>query len=75
MSIKIHIHHGEKTYDFNPEEHPRGGRGQFGEGAGKPLKESEHPRNGAGVFVPGAHPGQRSERQKRERTDLIGNKE
>jgi len=75
MSIRIHIHHGGRTVDFVPEEHPRGGRGQFGEGAGKPLKESEHPRNGAGTFVPGSHPGQRSERQKRERTDLVGNKE
>lgn len=75
MAIKIHIHtaNGVATYDWNPQEHPRGGRGQFGAGAGKPLQAKEHPRNGAGVFVQGSHPGERSERQKRERTDLVGN--
>lgn len=73
--VKIHIHHAgtTRTVDFDPKEHPRGGRGQFGKGPGKPLKESEHPRNGAGVFVNGSHPGERSERQKRERTDLVSN--
>lgn len=73
MAVHIHVHHAGKTFDWSPEEHPRGGRGQFGEGRGKPLQAPEHPRNGAGVFVPGAHPGQRSERQKRERTDLASN--
>jgi len=73
--IHIHLHDcGLMTRDFNPSEHPRGGRGQFGEGAGKPLQSSEHPRNKGGVFVQGDHPGERSERQKRERTDLVGNK-
>ncbi len=73
--VKVHIHHGDsvRTLDFNPKEHPRGGRGQFGQGAGKPLQNSEHPRNGAGVFTPGSHPGERSEKQKRERTDLVKN--
>ena len=73
MGIRIHIHHNGRTTDFDPKEHPRGGRGQFGEGKGKPLQEHEHPRSGGGVFVPGAHPGERSERQKRERTDLVSN--
>ena len=73
MTVKIHIHHAGQTYDWDPTEHPRGGRGQFGRGRGKPLQESEHPRNAAGVFVPGSHPGERSERQKRERTDLVSN--
>lgn len=73
MAVHIHIHHNGKTHDFVPSEHPRGGRGQFGEGPGKPLKEAEHPRNGGGVFVQGSHPGERSERQKRERTDLVSN--
>ena len=72
--IHVHVYHGgEKVYDWNSSEHPRGGRGQFGEGAGKPLQESEHPRNAGGVFVQGSHPGERSERQKRERTDLVSN--
>lgn len=73
MGVKIHIHHGDRTIDFDPREHPRGGRGQFGAGPGKPLQNSEHPRNAAGVFVTGSHPGERSERQKRERTDLVSN--
>jgi len=73
MSVRIHIHHNGRTVDFTPAEHPRGGRGQFGTGAGKPLQENEHPLSGGGVFVPGSHPGQRSERQKRERTDLVSN--
>jgi hypothetical protein len=75
MKTKIHIHtaDGVRTIDFDPKEHPRGGRGQFGSGPGKKLQESEHPRSGAGVFVQGSHPGQRSERQKRERTDLVSN--
>jgi hypothetical protein len=71
--IHVHIHHKGRTQDFAASEHPRGGRGQFGNGAGKPLQNSEHPRNGAGVFTPGSHPGERSERQKRERTDLVSN--
>ena len=73
--IKIHIHDstGTRTVDFDSKEHPRGGRGQFGSGPGKPLQKSEHPRNGAGVFTPGSHPGERSEKQKRERTDLVKN--
>jgi hypothetical protein len=69
MSRHVHVH----IYrDFDPSEHPRGGRGQFGEGPGKPLQSNEHPRNTAGVFVQGTHPGKRSDRQKRERTDLVG---
>jgi hypothetical protein len=73
--IHIHLHDCPLTQDaFVPSEHPRGGRGQFGEGAGKPFHRGEHPRNAGGTFVPGSHPGERSERQKRERTDLVGNK-
>lgn len=78
MKHFIHIHDHRSgttvTHDFNPSEHPRGGRGQFGAGAGKPFQRGEHPRNSGGTFVPGSHPGERSERQKRERTDLVGNK-
>jgi hypothetical protein len=77
MSLSIHIHRGGsvRTVDFDPTEHPRGGRGQFGAGAGKPLQNSEHPRNAGGVFTQGSHPGRRSEKQKRERTDLVSNQE
>jgi hypothetical protein len=80
MTHRIHIHlHGRDgavtTHDWDPSEHPRGGRGQFGIGKGKPFQQGEHPRGEGGSFVPGSHPGQRSERQKRERKDLVGNKD
>jgi hypothetical protein len=78
--LHIHIHDcypaptGVTTDVYDPAEHPRGGRGQFGYGPGKPFQRGEHPRNEGGTFVQGSHPGERSERQKRERTDLVANK-
>jgi hypothetical protein len=66
MARHIHVHLYDcslapsgTTDAYDPGEHPRG----------------EHPRNEGGTFVQGSHPGERSERQKRERTDLVANQE